>query len=252
MKVLTKLLAEFVAWRWAPTVGLLSASVLFVLIVVGLVPSEIGVPVADSKFTGKSRATSAAGLTKEGPTTTAIAAADEDQATGRSAPSPVAEAIPVTRSADFGRRGFSPVLDRPEPPPAPPPPAPPPLPVVQQPPAVAAAPPATNPPQQSRVGTLFQRVQSAFGVHPSTPQPAPGAEAPAAPPNGAAPFALPPNGAVPPAEAAPPNEAAPPPEGAPPNGAAPPGAVPPNGADGGQAAPDGAPEAAPGAPAPAD
>jgi hypothetical protein len=240
MKVLTKLLADFVAWRWAPTVGLLSASVLFVLIVVGLVPSEIGVPVANSKFSPKPRATSTAGLSPEA--TTALATNSDDEPTAaRIAPSPVPEATPLDRPADFGRRGFSPVLDRPDPPPmaAPPPPAPP-IPVMHQPAAVAEAQvspaPAAAPPQ-SRVGALFQRVQSAFGggsspvvppPQPPQPQPQPqpqppSAAEPVAPPNGAPPSnaEIPPN-AEPPAGAAPPNGAAPPAEAAPPNGAVPP------------------------------
>jgi hypothetical protein len=252
MKVLTKLLADFVAWRWAPTVGLLSASVLFVLIVVGLVPSEIGVPVANSKFSPKPRATSTAGLSPEA--TTALATNSDDEPTAaRIAPSPVPEATPLDRPADFGRRGFSPVLDRPDPPPMAISPTPaPPIPVMHQPAAVAeaqASPAPAAAPPQSRVGALFQRVQSAFGggSTPAAPPPQlqpqpPSAAEPVAPPNGAPPpnAEIPPN-AEPPAGAVPPNGAAPPAEAAPPNGA-----VPPNGAGGGPTTPG----AAPGAPTP--
>jgi hypothetical protein len=220
MKVLTKLLADFVAWRWSPTVGLLSASVLFVLIVVGLVPTEIGVPVANSKFSPRPRATSTAGLEPDTNTATAYAATAGDEAPAtRLAPSPVTHSAPASRPAEFGRRGFSPVLDRPEPPP------PPPMPVA--PPPIVASPTQTPASPPNRMTGIFQSVQNAlrapFGS--TTAQPVPGAasEPPAAPdPNAPPPPGLPP-AAVPPG-AIPPEGVAP---GAVPPGAVPPGVAPP-------------------------
>jgi hypothetical protein len=163
MKVVTKLLADFVAWRWAPTVGLLSASVLFVLIVVGLVPTEIGVGVASPKFGGKPRP--AATAQAEGLTSTALATSEES--TGHAEPAPVVAAVQPSRPSNFGRRGFSPVIERPDPPPAAPEPPPPPLPAVApapppQPAALVAtaAPAPTAPP--GRVAGLFQTVQNAL------------------------------------------------------------------------------------------
>src|SRR5690349_9477241 len=53
MKAVAKLLADFAAWRWAPAVAMLGATLLYVIIVVGLVPSEILIPVANAKFAPK-------------------------------------------------------------------------------------------------------------------------------------------------------------------------------------------------------
>jgi hypothetical protein len=50
MKALAKLVADFVAWRWAPTVAILSAAFVYVVVVVGLVPSEIQVPITNPRF----------------------------------------------------------------------------------------------------------------------------------------------------------------------------------------------------------
>ena len=56
MKALGKLLGDFVAWRWAPAVGLCVASLFYVLVVVALVPDEIGVPVTNTRLAKKRRA----------------------------------------------------------------------------------------------------------------------------------------------------------------------------------------------------
>src|SRR6188472_3078480 len=125
MKALAKLLAEFVGWRWSPAIGLLVASLFYVLVVVVLVPSEIGVPMANARFTQKALAEPAAEA-PEPPTfpTTPMEA--------EPAPPPAAAVQPVGAN-DFGRRGFSPPIDRPEPPPqaiVPPPAPPPPMPVM--------------------------------------------------------------------------------------------------------------------------
>lgn len=191
MKALVKLLTDFITWRWAPAVGLLTASMIYVMVVVGLVPSEIGVPVANAKFEPQSR--SAAGSVFGGSASNGNA---NEGSYGAGETRPIsAPPRPVQRApvADFGRRGFSPRLDRPEPP-SPPSPAPPP--------AAAVAPPT-----RGSFGGLFSRIQgalrpgspaaqslaeaaqahaqqaaSASPVPPAPPSAAPNAEPPPAPP----------------------------------------------------------------------
>jgi hypothetical protein len=134
MKALGKLLGELMAWRWAPAVGLCVASLFYVLVVVALVPDEIGVPVTNARFAKKLAPSEE---TPEAPTyPTAVSEVEA------AAPPPVA-AVQPAGVVDFGRRGFSPPIDRPEPPPPPPPPVAPPPPVVPEP-AVAVAPPAAE------------------------------------------------------------------------------------------------------------
>jgi hypothetical protein len=147
MKALAKLFTEFIAWRWAPAVALLAASMVYVIVVVGVVPSEIGIPVANAKFSQRSLARPVSTTpSEEGATSYANAANDTP-----AAPPPA----PATRhgAADFGRRGFSPRLDRPEPPPPPAPAIPPPPPPVMPPPA------PTNP---GAISNIFSRIQGAL------------------------------------------------------------------------------------------
>jgi hypothetical protein len=101
MKALAKLVADFVAWRWAPTVAILTASLFYVLVVVGLVPTEIDVPITNPRFQPKPTPTS----TAEPMTMPAV------DTTPAAAPVPLSQ----TRPAEFGRRGFSPPLARPSP-----------------------------------------------------------------------------------------------------------------------------------------
>ncbi len=202
MKPLVKLLTDFITWRWAPAVGLLAASMVYVIVVVGLVPSEIGVPVANAKFEPPSR-----GASSLFGGTPANVETNENTYGGTGETRPVSTPPrPVMRApvADFGKRGFSPRLDRPEPPPPPPPPTP-----------TPAAPPTTVAPAMPRgsFGGLFSRIQGA--LRPGSPaaqsmaqaaqaraQQA-AAAAPSAAPSAAAPAA--PNAAAPnaPAEPAP-------------------------------------------------
>jgi outer membrane biosynthesis protein TonB len=142
MKLL-KWLREFVAWRWAPFVGLVAAALLYVVLVVLLVPSEISsseeggdAGTSTSTFAGRG-ATEHTKLSRGSPRT-AIAAMEpggpnEHLNMIRALPTPTPAATP------FPRRGFSPPLERPEPPPPPPPPPPPAAP--PPPPPVAAGPP---------------------------------------------------------------------------------------------------------------
>jgi hypothetical protein len=224
MKALVKLLLEFIAWRWAPAVALLTASTLYVIVVVGVVPSEIGVPVANAKFVP--RDLSAGTSLNETSTNTYTATTAETRTISTPPPQAAMRRLPA---ADFGRRGFSPPLDRPEPPPA------------------AAAP--TTPTQIATPGRgtftgIFNRIQGA--LRPGAPatqmlnQAAQNAAQPAAAAPGA-PAAVPPpqplgNAAPPPAEGTPPP--APPGNGAPPAAAPPPEGAPPGAQPDAPAAPE--------------
>lgn len=148
MKALVKFLTDFITWRWAPAVGLLTASMFYVIVVVGLVPSEIGVPVADAKFETHSR--SASGVF--GGTSANVETNEGKYGTSGETRPISTPPRPVVRApaADFGRRGFSPRLDRPEPPPAP------------SPPPLAATAPAPPPVARGSFGGLFSRIQGAL------------------------------------------------------------------------------------------
>ena len=84
MKAVAKLLAAFFAWRWAPAAGLLSASTLLVLVVVGLVPNEIGVPVSNTKFAPRAPSGAAAANTSETTTASFANGTQEPVAVGAS------------------------------------------------------------------------------------------------------------------------------------------------------------------------
>jgi len=211
MKAMMKLLGEFIAWRWAPAVGLLATSMLYVIVVVGLVPSEIGVPVANAKFSQKSLSTSS-------PTGGNLSGNDTSQASGSSPANETTQASSPGNSpvrsggSDFGRRGFSPRLDRPDPPsPSPP--------TVQPPNAVLPA-------QQGPISGIFSRIQGA--LRPGSPAALAAAQAaasaaPPAPPQNSEPAVVPgpinPPGMPPPADGTQPGAAPPPPGAAPPPGA---------------------------------
>jgi hypothetical protein len=205
MKALAKLVADFVAWRWAPTVAILSAAFVYVLVVVGLVPSEIDVPITNPRFQPKPATTTTDSVSDTVPAMDTM---------------PAAAPVPASRvqQNDFGRRGFSPPLARPDPPPPPPPP--PPAPVI-----APAPPPVVPPPEPEPV--VPQAEPSVAPPAAATPTPNPrrlprnmtgilqnvtNALAPMVNPN------APPHGAAPPGSAAPgPDGAppAPPPDGAP-------------------------------------
>jgi hypothetical protein len=194
MKPLVKLLTDFITWRWAPAVGLLAASMVYVIIVVGLVPSEIGVPVANAKFEPQSHASSGGSLF--GGTSANVETSENTYGAkhGETRPVSTPPPRPVMRApaAEFGKRGFSPRLDRPEPPPPAPTPTP-------------AAPPTTVAPAVTRggFGGLFSRIQGA--LRPGSPAAQSLAEAaqarsqqaPVPPPSAAAPSAAPAEAAFP-------------------------------------------------------
>ncbi|HVR19397.1 MAG TPA: hypothetical protein VMS65_06870 [Polyangiaceae bacterium] len=144
MKALGKLLGDFVAWRWAPAVGLCVASLFYVLVVVALVPDEIGVPVSGARMAKKRALT-----TDEKPELpTFPTTTPEPETEGETQPVSPPPSMPVQPAGvvDFGRRGFSPPLERPDPPPEPPPVMMPPPPVAAPPPVAEAPVPAEAPP----------------------------------------------------------------------------------------------------------
>jgi hypothetical protein len=220
MKGLVKLVADFIAWRWAPAVSLLTASMLYVLVVVGLVPSEIGVPIGNAKLEAREFGASTPGQLEASDTTPYVAS--HGQTTPVSAPPRPAMRAPAR---DFGRRGFSPRLDRPEPLGNPSPPA-----VVSPPPqGLFSRLQGVLRPGSVAAQTVTQAAQVAAPTPPAPP-PAPAAQPqPPAPEPADANQQQPPDAQQP---AAPPGPegAAPPPEGAAPTppGAAPPGAPPPD------------------------
>ena len=163
MKPLRRLIGDLMGWRWAPAVGLCVASLFYVLVVVALVPEEIGVPTTNARFAQKPTATPTEPELPTFPT-----AMPEAEAT----PPPPAAVRPAA-VVDFGRRGFSPPLERPEAPPAPVPPPPVAAPVVPAPAPVAAAPqpPGIPPPQPGSAGAAEAAAQAA-GT-PDTPPSAP-------------------------------------------------------------------------------
>lgn len=189
MKALSKILGELVAWRWTPAVGLCVASMFYVLVVVALVPDEIGVPMTNTRF-----AKVVAPAQTDVPEAPTFPTATIESEAPLPQPSPVRPA----GVADYGRRGFSPPLPRPEAPPAPDvtPPVPPPAPPIAATPpnaglgvsgAVEPAPEQTSqlvvapPPQHAAPGVMFRAMRSMGHAPPGAnpPAPPPGAEPPA-------------------------------------------------------------------------
>jgi len=207
MKALGKLLGDFVAWRWAPAVGLCVASLFYVLVVVALVPDEIGVPVTNTRLAKKREPS-----TDEKPEVPTFPTTMPE-----TEPAPPPHSMPVQPAGvvDFGRRGFTPPLERPEAPPAPPvmmptPPVAPPPPVAEAPaPAEAPPPPVTEAPAVASAGPsatpqspsgIMRQMQAFRGLMPRNGVP----NAPGQVPN--APGQQPPTGEVPPEPNAPPTQ----------------------------------------------
>jgi hypothetical protein len=123
---------DVLRWRWMPCVGLVSASLLYVVVVVAVVPDSFEEPTAQSAHKTAGSRTQAGLQANDEPHSTEGDAESAPPAPPSPAPGPVPGA--------FGRRGFSPPLPRPDPPPAAPPPPPPP-----QPEPVVEVPPDTGP-----------------------------------------------------------------------------------------------------------
>src|SRR5688572_2392746 len=143
MRVL-QILSDFVRWRWAPVVGLVGASLFYVLLAILLIPSQVGAQEPEEEPSALESPEQSSDRANDTPDTDAQTAA----------PSPVKHierSSPLTPQVAPKRRGFSPPLERAEPAPAPPPPpqappAPAPAPEAQPVPAPAPMPPPPPPP----------------------------------------------------------------------------------------------------------
>jgi hypothetical protein len=141
---------DLLEWRWAPFVALVGAALLYVLLMVLLIPSEIGSGPGATAASLGSRFGTSSELQGVGPDTLSTAAPAVDSHAPEPPPTHIApQAPPITPQ----RRGFSPPLPRAEPaepPPSIPPPLPPPANVVL-PPAPEATEPPPAPAQESAV-----------------------------------------------------------------------------------------------------
>ncbi len=148
MARVVQILSDFIRWRWAPFVGLVGASLFYVLFAILLIPSNVGAseneeeeaPAVDAPESASDRGD------ERSETDAQTAAPSPVKHIERSSPLPAAPAPK--------RRGFSPPLERAEPAPPPPPtPPPPPAAVVEQVPP-PQAPPAPDPAagEQQRIG----------------------------------------------------------------------------------------------------
>jgi len=145
------MVSEFFEWRWAPCVGLTAGSLAFVALALLLIPTQFdGASSLANETALLDHATAVTPRTLLGaslPRNFSGMGRDLEQA--RSLPRPEPLAPPPGSPQGSGeqaappQRGFSPIIDRPEPPPTP---APPPAPV-----EVAPAPPATPAPPTADV-----------------------------------------------------------------------------------------------------
>ncbi len=124
------LLADVARWRWAPCLGLVGASLLYVVFVVAVIPNKFESQLQGGTKNRRGSAQSYADspgsdapgrgrtLTSTMPTDLPFSDAREEREP--SSRRPVATSQP-TAQRPVRRRGFSPPLERPEPPPPPPP-----------------------------------------------------------------------------------------------------------------------------------
>ncbi len=125
------MISEFFEWRWAPCVGLTAGSLTFVALAVLIIPTQ---------FDGSSSSSTSASMSDvrtferpvaaAAPARTLFGASLARNLTGGIAQRGAEPTQPPPRAAQpapdvvsVAQRGFSPIMDRPEPP-APPPPAP--------------------------------------------------------------------------------------------------------------------------------
>lgn len=132
MARVVQILSDFIRWRWAPFVGLVGASLFYVLFAILLIPSDVGASETEEEAPGT--------VVTEPGSDQLDENSDTDAQTAP--PNPVNRIernSPLPAPTAPKRRGFSPPLERaaPPPPPAAPPVAPPP----------GAADPAALPPQ---------------------------------------------------------------------------------------------------------
>jgi hypothetical protein len=133
-----QLVSDFFEWRWAPCVGLTTGSLAFVVLALLLIPTRFGgEPRVANTLSAFDNSRSPRALYSS-----SLARNLTEPEEARLEPAPVAHPRPppAPRRIETGAppaRGFSPILDRPEPPT--PPPAPPPMPTL------AVEPPAPVP-----------------------------------------------------------------------------------------------------------
>jgi len=148
-----QILSDFIRWRWAPFIGLVSASLFYVLLIILLIPSQVGASETEEEADGAALEAPEAATSERGEGTP-----ETDAQAGASGPvKHIERSSPLTPPPVAKRRGFSPPLERPDPnPPAPavpvPPPPAPPAGVAQE---LPQAPPPPDPPppdEQARIG----------------------------------------------------------------------------------------------------
>lgn len=140
--------SDFIRWRWAPFVGIVSASLFYVLLAILLIPSQVG-----ASETKEREFPVEAPSVPDVPADVGEASEEESGALSRSRPTPRPARRAATSMSSPRRRGFSPPLERPEPAaPAAPPAiaAPPPVPVIP-----APAPPVPPPPPAAEDATTL-------------------------------------------------------------------------------------------------
>ena len=135
-----QLVSDFFDWRWAPCVGLTAGSLAFVALALLFIPKRLGgepqviSTLSSLDYPRPQRAILGASLTRSA--TQVEVPREEELRVARALPPP---SPPSNEVSAPPQRGFSPILDRPEPLPAAPAPAPPP------PALTAAEPPAPAP-----------------------------------------------------------------------------------------------------------
>ncbi|HVJ19676.1 MAG TPA: hypothetical protein VM686_29850, partial [Polyangiaceae bacterium] len=112
-----RLFNEFASWRWAPTVALIGATLLYILFIMLVIPSEIGLPGMNTKFVPRS----SHGASSSSPSSPFSFGGDSTPATingaeHEPAPPPTSHHVmpPQGAPGNFGSRGFSPPLAREE------------------------------------------------------------------------------------------------------------------------------------------
>ena len=145
----TPLVSEFFEWRWAPCVGLTAGSLAFVALALLLIPTQFDSATSGSNLSRLPNETALLDRPAGTPPRALFGASLPRSLAGigrdseRSNPTRHERMEPapgMSEQAAPPQRGFSPIIDRPEPPPAPPPPAPPPPMPVE----VAPQPPPAN------------------------------------------------------------------------------------------------------------
>ncbi|MET0793950.1 MAG: hypothetical protein ABW061_20690 [Polyangiaceae bacterium] len=147
------LVSEFFEWRWAPCVGLTAGSLAFVALSLLLIPTQfdgspaLSFPNESAMLTRPTAVNPPHALFGASlPSNVSSMSRNSDPASPPSRPERV-DPPPASQPAAPIQRGFSPILDRPEPL-APPPPAPPPPPTPQPPVAPPPVAPAEVAPAQ--------------------------------------------------------------------------------------------------------